>query len=191
VLLRSGRGRQPGDRLQPGYPNSGGFNPRRTMSARPPDSLRSPDDMLNADQSAPRLARQPPRMIGCGVAIQSARHGRPVVCSDRTRSVEARAACQTIGGESVLRADRRLHHHRDVHELLWLNAMKALVFAGVVQGFSTPPLMFLIMRMTGNRAIMGEAVNDRGISVLGGPQPRPFLPRPAAWSTRGSSDRRG
>jgi Mn2+/Fe2+ NRAMP family transporter len=41
------------------------------------------------------------------------------------------------------------------------------VFAGVVQGFSTPPLMFLIMRMTGNRAIMGEAVNGRGISVLG------------------------
>jgi Mn2+/Fe2+ NRAMP family transporter len=47
------------------------------------------------------------------------------------------------------------------------NAMKALVFAGVVQGFSTPPPMFLIMRMTGNRAIMGEAVNGRGISVLG------------------------
>jgi Mn2+/Fe2+ NRAMP family transporter len=40
-------------------------------------------------------------------------------------------------------------------------------FAGIVQGFSTPPPMFLIMRMTGNRAIMGDAVNGRGISVLG------------------------
>src|SRR3954463_15010725 len=47
------------------------------------------------------------------------------------------------------------------------NPMRALVFAGIVQGFSTPPLMFLIMRMTGNRAIMGEAVNGRGITILG------------------------
>jgi NRAMP (natural resistance-associated macrophage protein)-like metal ion transporter len=47
------------------------------------------------------------------------------------------------------------------------NPMKALVFAGIVQGFSTPPLMFLIMRMTSNRAIMGSAVNGRGISILG------------------------
>jgi Mn2+/Fe2+ NRAMP family transporter len=47
------------------------------------------------------------------------------------------------------------------------NPMKALVFAGIVQGFSTPPLMFLIMRMTGNRAIMGDAVNGRAITVLG------------------------
>jgi NRAMP (natural resistance-associated macrophage protein)-like metal ion transporter len=47
------------------------------------------------------------------------------------------------------------------------NPMKALVFAGIVQGFSTPPLMFLIMRMTGSRRIMGDAVNGRGISILG------------------------
>ena len=48
-----------------------------------------------------------------------------------------------------------------------LEYARALVFAGVVQGFSTPPLMFLIMRMTGNRAIMGDAVNGRGITILG------------------------
>ena len=47
------------------------------------------------------------------------------------------------------------------------NPMKALVFAGIVQGFSTPPLMLLIMRLTGNRAIMGDAVNGRTITVLG------------------------
>ena len=47
------------------------------------------------------------------------------------------------------------------------NPMRALVFAGIVQGFSTPPLMLLIMRMTGNRAIMGDAVNGRGITILG------------------------
>src|SRR3954470_8305257 len=50
---------------------------------------------------------------------------------------------------------------------LGLNPMKALVFAGIVQGFSTPPLMFFIMRLTSNREVMGEAVNGRVINLLG------------------------
>jgi Mn2+/Fe2+ NRAMP family transporter len=50
---------------------------------------------------------------------------------------------------------------------LGFNPMRALVVAGIVQGFSTPPLMFLIMRITGNRRIMGESVNGLGITVLG------------------------
>jgi Mn2+/Fe2+ NRAMP family transporter len=50
---------------------------------------------------------------------------------------------------------------------LGVNPMKALVWAGIVQGFSTPPLMLLIMLMTNNRSIMGERVNSRGINVLG------------------------
>jgi Mn2+/Fe2+ NRAMP family transporter len=45
--------------------------------------------------------------------------------------------------------------------------MNALVIAGIVQGFSTPPLIFLIMRMTGSRAIMGAAVNGPFMTVLG------------------------
>ena len=48
-----------------------------------------------------------------------------------------------------------------------LNPMKALVWAGIVQGFSTPPLMLLIMVMTNNRAIMGDRVNGRAINILG------------------------
>jgi len=48
-----------------------------------------------------------------------------------------------------------------------INPMKALVFAGIVQGFSTPPLMLLIMRMTNNPAIMGTRVNGRAINILG------------------------
>jgi NRAMP (natural resistance-associated macrophage protein)-like metal ion transporter len=47
------------------------------------------------------------------------------------------------------------------------NPMRALVVAGIVQGFSTPPLMLLIMRITGNRRIMGESVNGLAINVLG------------------------
>jgi len=48
-----------------------------------------------------------------------------------------------------------------------INPMKALVFAGIVQGFSTPPLMLLIMLMTNNRKIMGEHVNSRRLNILG------------------------
>jgi NRAMP (natural resistance-associated macrophage protein)-like metal ion transporter len=48
-----------------------------------------------------------------------------------------------------------------------INPMKALVWAGIVQGFSTPPLMLLIMRMTNNRRIMGNRTNGRAINILG------------------------
>jgi NRAMP (natural resistance-associated macrophage protein)-like metal ion transporter len=48
-----------------------------------------------------------------------------------------------------------------------LNPMKALVWAGIVQGFSTPPLLFLIMLMTNNRRIMGDKTNTWYMNVLG------------------------
>ena len=48
-----------------------------------------------------------------------------------------------------------------------INPMRALVAAGIVQGFSTPPLMLLIMIMTNNRAIMGDRVNGRAVNILG------------------------
>jgi Mn2+/Fe2+ NRAMP family transporter len=50
---------------------------------------------------------------------------------------------------------------------LGLNPMKVLVWSGIVQGFSTPPLMFLILRMTNNTRIMGTRINGRAINVLG------------------------
>lgn len=50
---------------------------------------------------------------------------------------------------------------------LGFNPMKALVFSGVVQGFSTPPLLLLIMLMTNNRKIMGKQANGLGINLLG------------------------
>ena len=50
---------------------------------------------------------------------------------------------------------------------LGFNPMKALVYSGIVQGFSTPPLLLLIMLMTNNRRIMGPRVNSRGMNVLG------------------------
>jgi Mn2+/Fe2+ NRAMP family transporter len=50
---------------------------------------------------------------------------------------------------------------------LGLNPMKALVWSGVVQGFSVPPLLFLIMRLTNDRAVMGDRVNGRVANILG------------------------
>jgi Mn2+/Fe2+ NRAMP family transporter len=49
-----------------------------------------------------------------------------------------------------------------------INPMKALVLAGIVQGFSTPPLMLLILLMTNKREIMGKRVNGRAINIVGG-----------------------
>jgi NRAMP (natural resistance-associated macrophage protein)-like metal ion transporter len=48
-----------------------------------------------------------------------------------------------------------------------INPMKALVWAGIVQGFSTPFLMLLIMLITNNRKIMGPWVNSRAMNILG------------------------
>jgi Mn2+/Fe2+ NRAMP family transporter len=45
--------------------------------------------------------------------------------------------------------------------------MKALVYSGIVQGFSTPPLLLLIMLMTTNPRIMGDKVNATPLNVLG------------------------
>jgi len=50
---------------------------------------------------------------------------------------------------------------------LGFNPMKALVFSGIVQGFSTPPLLLLIMLMTNNSKIMGPRVNTLGLNILG------------------------
>lgn len=50
---------------------------------------------------------------------------------------------------------------------LGLNPMKALVWSGVVPGFSTPPLILLILLITNNRAVMGDKINGIGINVLG------------------------
>lgn len=51
--------------------------------------------------------------------------------------------------------------------LLGFNPMRALVWSGIVQGFSVPPLLFLIMVMTGDRQMMGDRANGPLTRVLG------------------------
>src|SRR4051812_1253187 len=50
---------------------------------------------------------------------------------------------------------------------LGINPMKALVYSGIVQGFSTPPLLLLIMLLTNNPKVMGRQVNGRTMNLLG------------------------
>jgi NRAMP (natural resistance-associated macrophage protein)-like metal ion transporter len=50
---------------------------------------------------------------------------------------------------------------------LGLNPIRTLVWAGIVQGLSTPFLMLMLMRMTNNHRIMGQWVNTRALNVLG------------------------
>jgi len=74
------------------------------------------------------------------------------------RPSEARAFYALIGGITFIALTMNF---------LGFNPMKALVVAGIVQGFSTPPLMLLIMLLTGNRGVMGDAVNGRWLTILG------------------------
>jgi NRAMP (natural resistance-associated macrophage protein)-like metal ion transporter len=50
---------------------------------------------------------------------------------------------------------------------LGLNPMKMLVWSGIVQGFSVPPLLFLMMLMTNDRRVVGTRVNGRLTNTLG------------------------
>jgi NRAMP (natural resistance-associated macrophage protein)-like metal ion transporter len=50
---------------------------------------------------------------------------------------------------------------------LGFNPMKALVWSGIVQGFSTPFLLLLIMLLTNNPKVMGRWVNSRAMNILG------------------------
>jgi NRAMP (natural resistance-associated macrophage protein)-like metal ion transporter len=48
-----------------------------------------------------------------------------------------------------------------------INPMKALVYAGIVQGFTTPFLTLIVMFISNNPRIMGPWVNSRRMNVLG------------------------
>jgi Mn2+/Fe2+ NRAMP family transporter len=51
---------------------------------------------------------------------------------------------------------------------LGFNPMKALVWSGIVQGFSVPPLLLVMMLLTNDRAVVGSRVNGTLTNVLGG-----------------------
>jgi Mn2+/Fe2+ NRAMP family transporter len=46
------------------------------------------------------------------------------------------------------------------------NPMRVLVWSGILQGFSTPPLMLMILLLTNDPTVMGPRVNGRAINVL-------------------------
>jgi Mn2+/Fe2+ NRAMP family transporter len=50
---------------------------------------------------------------------------------------------------------------------LGFNPMRALVWSGIVQGFSVPPLLLIMMLMTNDRTMMGDRVNTPFTNLLG------------------------
>jgi Mn2+/Fe2+ NRAMP family transporter len=50
---------------------------------------------------------------------------------------------------------------------LGFNPMRALVWSGIVQGFSVPPLLLLLMLMTNDPAVMGGRINGWVTNLLG------------------------
>ena len=52
-------------------------------------------------------------------------------------------------------------------KFLGFNPMKALVWSGIVQGFSVPPLLLVMMLMTNDKTMMHGKPNGLGTNVLG------------------------
>jgi Mn2+/Fe2+ NRAMP family transporter len=50
---------------------------------------------------------------------------------------------------------------------LGLNPMRALVWSGIVQGFSVPPLLLIMMLLTNDRRVLGEHRNSLLLNVTG------------------------
>lgn len=75
-----------------------------------------------------------------------------------TKPAEAKKFYATIAGFSLLAM---------CMNFAGMNAMKALIWAAIVQGLSTPPLLLLLMLMTNNPAVMGQQVNGRALNILG------------------------
>lgn len=50
---------------------------------------------------------------------------------------------------------------------LGFNPMKALVWSGIVQGFSVPPLLLIMMLLTNRRQVVGARTNGRVTNILG------------------------
>jgi Mn2+/Fe2+ NRAMP family transporter len=50
---------------------------------------------------------------------------------------------------------------------LGFNPMKALIWSGIVQGFSVPPLLLIMMLLTNKRRVVGARTNGRWTNFLG------------------------
>jgi Mn2+/Fe2+ NRAMP family transporter len=48
-----------------------------------------------------------------------------------------------------------------------LNAIKLLFTAAVINGILSPPLILIVVLLTRDRTVMGDAVNSRSLAFLG------------------------
>jgi Mn2+/Fe2+ NRAMP family transporter len=52
-------------------------------------------------------------------------------------------------------------------DFLGFNPMRALIWSGIVQGFSVPPLLLIMMILTNRKDVMGARINSRSTNLLG------------------------
>jgi Mn2+/Fe2+ NRAMP family transporter len=48
-----------------------------------------------------------------------------------------------------------------------LNAIKLLFTTAVINGVLAPPLILIVLLLTGDRTVMGDAINSRPVAFLG------------------------
>jgi NRAMP (natural resistance-associated macrophage protein)-like metal ion transporter len=85
--------------------------------------------------------------------------------------------CQAIGWKATLNARPRQARHFYILigcftlaaialNAFSINPMRALVYAGIVQGFSTPPLLLMIVLMTNDPKLMGDKTNAFWLNLV-------------------------
>jgi NRAMP (natural resistance-associated macrophage protein)-like metal ion transporter len=90
----------------------------------------------------------------------------------------AYAVCETFGWRSSLAAklDRAKQFYVVIAgstlaglviNFMGMNAVKALFWVSVINGFLSAPLVVIIMLIANNRRVMGERINGSGLNVLG------------------------
>jgi hypothetical protein len=138
-----------------------------------PSSLRNQHRHRSCSGTAP-IGRQ---SSGSALRVRRGRRGVPRHSRDDDR--RGYDLCQSFGwkqgmhwkpggGEDVLRCDRNVYDRSSRHEFPGHKSDEALVYAGIVQGLSTPFLTLIVLLITSNRRIMGEGVNRRAMNPLGG-----------------------
>jgi Mn2+/Fe2+ NRAMP family transporter len=124
------------------------------------------------------LALRPVAGHGAGLLFALGVAGAGLLAVPVMTSGAAYDLCQTVGWEYGLSRKpaeaKRFYLATALFTLLaaamnflGVDPIRALIIAAIVQGFSTPPLMLLILLMTNNRKIMGNRTNGWAINTLG------------------------
>jgi len=95
------------------------------------------------------------------------------------------ACTSSFQKRGVLRHHRHLPSSCDVCQLFGINPIKALLWAGVIEGLLAAPLMLLTMLIANNHTIMGRWVNRPLTNIVGWTTTVVTFAASSAWCTPG------